>query len=143
MKAFLSLLMIFVCISCSDKSEFFSIESFNDEFSNGLFMSKLKRNNIPYQSDYHMGEHYVLVHFSFKEVIIRLRADTVREAKSLALINLDDKCSQKNLSQQLTDMHVFNMTLTKRDVPMIRVSSKVHSSENVTALLSSDEWRCF
>ena len=99
-------------------------------------------NNIPYQYDYQMGEDYVLVHFSFKESLIQLRKDSLKEAKSLSLINLENECSQQNLSQKFKESTVFHMTLNKRGIPMIRVTNKDHSSEKVSAILSAYDWRC-
>jgi hypothetical protein len=105
-------------------------------------MSKLKNNNIPYQYDYQMGEEYVLVHFSFKKSLIQLRKDSLKEAKSLSLIQLKNECSQKNLSQKFKESNVFHMTLSKRGTPMIRVTNKDHNSKNVSAMLSAYDWRC-
>ena len=142
MKKTLFFLLLLMCVSCSDDPEFHSVESFNDSFTNGLFISKLKTNNIPYQSDYHMGEHYVLVHFSFKERLIQLRQDSLKEAKLLALVNLDNECSQTKLSKRLEQSNVYHMTLNKRGIPMIRMTNNDHSSEKVTVILSAYYWRC-
>ncbi|PKI17315.1 hypothetical protein [Colwellia sp. 12G3] len=142
MKTTLVFLLLLTCISCSDEAEFYSIESFNDQFTHGLFLTKLMNNNIPYQFDYHMGEDYVLVHFSFKERLIQLRKDSLTESKSLSLIHLKNVCSQKNLSQKLKESNVFHMTLSKRGIPVIRVTNNDHSSKNVSAILSAYDWRC-
>ncbi|PKG37187.1 hypothetical protein [Psychromonas sp. Urea-02u-13] len=142
MKISLLFLLLLTCISCSDEAEFYSVESFNDSFTNGLFISKLMNNNIPYQYDYQMGEDYVLVHFSFKESLIQLRKDSLKEAKSLSLINLENECSQQNLSQKFKESNVFHMTLNKRSIPMIRVTNKDHSSQKVSAILNAYDWRC-
>ncbi len=142
MKISLLFLLLLTCISCSDKAEFYSIESFNDQFTNGLFISKLKDNNIPYQYDYLMGEDYVLVHFSFKESLIQLRKDSLKEAKSLSLINLENDCSQQNLSQKFNESNIFHMTVNKRGTPMIRMTNKNYSSKKVSAILSAYDWRC-
>jgi len=142
MKISLLFLMLLTCISCSDKVEFYSIESFKDQFTNGLFISKLKDNNIPYQYDYLMGEDYVLVHFSFKERLIQLRKDSLKEAKSLSLINLENECSQQNLSQKFNESSIFHMTVNKRGIPMIRMTNKDHRSKNVSTILSAYDWRC-
>lgn len=142
MKILLLFLLLLTCISCSDEAEFYSIESFNDQFTNGLFISKLMNNNIPYQYDYLMSEDYVLVHFSFKENLIQLRKDSLKEAKSLLLIHLENECSQQSLSQKLKEFNVFHMTLNKRGIPMIRMTNKDHSSNNVSAILSAYDWRC-
>lgn len=142
MKILMICLLLLTCISCSDEAEFYSIEGFNDQFTNGLFLAKLKNNNIPYQYDYHMGEDYVLVHFSFKKSLIQLRKDSLKESKSLTLINLENECSQQNLSQEFNEADVFHMTLNKRGIPMIRITNKDHSSKNVSAILSAYDWRC-
>jgi len=142
MKISLLFLLLLTCIACSDEAEFYSVESFNDQFTNGLFISKLRNHNIPYQYDYQMGEDYVLVHFSFKESLIQLRKDSLKEAKSLSLINLENDCSQQNLSQKFKESNVFHMTLNKRGIPMIRVTNKDHSSKNVSTILSEYDWRC-
>lgn len=142
MKTTLLFLLLLTCISCSDEDEFYSIESFKDQFAHGLFITKLMNNNIPYQFDYYMGEGYVLVHFSFKERLIQLRKDSLKESKSLSLIHLNNTCSQKKLSQKLKEFNVFHMTLSKRDIPIIRVTNKDHSSNNVSAILSAYDWRC-
>ena len=141
MKVLLFLLLL-TCISCSDESDFYSLESFNDQFTNGLFISKLKSNNVPYQFDYHMGEHYVLVHFSFKERLIQFRKDSLIEASSLSLIQLENECSQKKLSQKLKESNVFHFTLSKRGIPMIRMTNKDNRSEKVSAILNTFDWRC-
>ncbi|KGJ89708.1 hypothetical protein GAB14E_3869 [Colwellia psychrerythraea] len=142
MKLLMTFLLLLTCLSCSDEAEFYSVESFNDQFTNGLFISKLRNHNIPYQYDYLMGEDYVLVHFSFKKSLIQLRKDSLKEAKSLSLINLDNVCSQQNLSQKFNESNVFHMTLNKRGIPMIRITNKDHSSKNVSAILSAYDWRC-
>jgi hypothetical protein len=142
MKVSLLFLLLLTCIGCSDEAEFYSVESFNDQFTNGLFISKLRNNNIPYQYDYQMGEDYVLVHFSFKESLIQLRKDSLKEAKSLSLINLENDCSQQNLSQIFKESNIFHMTLNKRGIPMIRMTNKDHSSKSVSAILSAYDWRC-
>jgi len=142
MKILLLFLLLLTCLSCTDEAEFYSVESFNDQFTNGLFISKLRNKNIPYQYDYQMGEDYVLVHFNFKERLIQLRQDSLKEAKSLSLINLENECSQQNLSQKFKELNVFHMTLNKRGTPMIRVTNKDHSSKKVAAILSAYDWRC-
>ncbi|TYK66132.1 hypothetical protein [Colwellia echini] len=142
MKTLLIFLLLLTCVSCSDEPEFYSIESFNDQFSNELFIAKLKHNNIPYQFDYQMGEHYFLVHSNFKERLIQLRKDSLEEAKLLALINLENECSQINLSEKLNESNVYHMTLNKRGIPMIRMTSKDHNSEKVTTILTAYDWRC-
>lgn len=142
MKTLLMLLLIFSCISCSGEDEFYSVESFNDQFTNGLFISKLTRENIPYQFDYSMGQQYFLVHSSFKESVIKLRKDSLTESKSLSLINLDNDCSQQKLSKRFKKANVYHMTLNKRGIPMIRVTSKDHNSEKVSPILSAYDWRC-
>jgi hypothetical protein len=142
MKISLLFLLLLTCISCSYEDDFYSVESFNDQFTNGLFISKLKNSNIPYQYEYQMGQDYFLVHFSFKERLIQLRKDSLKEAKSLSLINLENECSQQNLSQKFKKSNVFHMTLNKRGIPMVRVTSKDHSSKKVSAILRSYDWRC-
>ncbi|WP_019026839.1 hypothetical protein [Colwellia piezophila] len=142
MKISLLFLLLLTCISCSDETEFYSIESFNDQFTNGLFISKLMNNNIPYQYDYLMGEHYILVHFSFKESLIQLRKESLKEAKSLSLIHLENECSQQSLSQKFKESNVFHMTLNKRGISMIRMTNNDHGSKNVSAILSAYDWRC-
>jgi len=142
MRISLLFLLLLTSIGCSDKAEFYSVESFNDQFTNGLFISKLMSNNIPYQYDYLMGEDYVLVHFSFKEHLIQLRKDSLIEAKSLSLINLENDCSQQNLSQKFKESNVFHMTLNKRGIPMIRMTNNDHSSKKVSAILNAYDWRC-
>jgi len=142
MKIILLSLLLLTCLSCSHEAEFYSVESFNDQFTNGLFISKLMKNNIPYQYDYLMGEDYVLVHISFKESLIQLRKDSLKEAKSLSLINLGNECSQQNLSQKFKEANIFHMTLNKRGIPMIRVTNKDHSSNSVSEILSAYDWRC-
>lgn len=134
-------LLLLGCISCS-KEEFHTVESFNDQFTHGLFISKLTNKKIPYQFDYQMGQQYVLVHVSFKEQVIKQRKDSLKEAKYLSLINLASECSQKNLSDKFKESKVFHMTLSKRSIPMIRVTNKDHSSKKVTAILSEYDWRC-
>jgi hypothetical protein len=142
MRILLLCLLLLTSIGCSDEADFYSVESFNDQFTNGLFISKLKNNNIPYQYDYQMGEDYVLVHFSFKESLIQLRKDSLIEAKSLSLINLENECSQQHLSQTFKEANVFHMTLNKRGIPMIRITNKDHSSNSVSKILSAYDWRC-
>lgn len=140
-KNVLFVLLLLCSVSCSD-SNYYSAECFNDQFTNGLFITKLKNNNIPYQFDYQMGEEYVLVHIKFKERIIELRKNSLKESKSLSLINLENECSQNKLSQRFTESNVFHMTLNKRGTPMIRVTNKDHNSDVVSTILNEYEWRC-
>lgn len=142
MKDGLIILILMSCISCSDNDKFYSTETFNDQFTNGLFISKLTNENIPYQFDYSMGQQYFLVHANFKERVTKLRRDSLTESKSLSLINLDNDCSQQNLSKRFKEANVFHVTLNKRGIPMIRVTNKAHSSESVTEILSAYDWRC-
>ena len=142
MKTLLCILLLISCISCSDEADFYTVESFNDQFTNGLFISKLKANSIPYQFDYKMGSQYVLVHANFQKSVIKLRKDSLIEAKSLSLINLENECSQQKLSQQFKQSTIFHMTLTKRSIPMIRVTNNDHNSKKVSTILNKDDWRC-
>lgn len=141
MKYFLVVALLINCLSCSD-AEFYSTEAFKDQFTQGLFISKLTGQNIPYQFDYHMGQEYVLIHHSFKDKVMILRRNSLKEARSLTLINLESECSQEKLSKAFTSANVFHMTLSKRDIPMIRVTSSDHNSKKVSDILSSYGWRC-
>ena len=142
MKVFLIVLLMLTCVSCSKEAEFYSIEVIDSPFANGLFLSKLTKHNIPYQFDYHMGEEYVLVHANFKQKIIKIRQNSIQEAGALALIRLNNQCSQSNLSKKLNQAAIFHQTVRKAGYPSIRVTQQDHNSEPVQALLAEDKWRC-
>jgi len=142
MKVFQIILLLIVCSSCSNEPEFYSSKSFKSLFINGLFLSKLAKNKIPYQLDSYMGEEYVLVHSNFKKELLKLRKESSKEGRLLISISLENKCSQRNLAHRFKVSEIYSESVVKGGIPAVRITQKDKNSKSVINILNEYEWRC-
>ncbi|MBA6291581.1 hypothetical protein H4J58_00080 [Colwellia sp. MB3u-70] len=128
MKVLSILLILVACVSCSVEQKTYSMKSFDNKYTQALFISKLKESNISYEVD---SSNFVIIKFKDKANFMKAYMESQKAGMATSTVEPESNCHFNELSKYLAALKIVHIKSNENGSFQLTVSSNDFDSKNI------------
>lgn len=128
MKVLRILLILVACVSCSVEQKTYSMKSFENKYTQALFISKLKESNISFEVD---SSNFVIIQFKDKADFMKAYMESQEAGMATSTVEPENNCHSNELSKYLTALKIVHIKSNENGSFKLTVSSKDFDRNNI------------